>query len=159
MSAEAAVAHAPGKKGKLMMIVMALFLLAGGAAGGWFYFKHSAAKSEEHAEEEAPKPKAPNVFLPAEMFTVNLADREHYMQVGVVYEVVTNHVGEAVKAQMPAIRSQVLMILSSKSPDDIATTEGKTKLAEEVLAAAKARLDEKTAKEIVTVHFSAFVIQ
>jgi flagellar FliL protein len=162
--AGAAGAEAPKKKSKLVPIVLGVVLLATGAGGGWFYMKRSQGEAAQ--VEEAPKKKAPPVFVNLDPFTVNLADRDRYLQVGIVFEVESAEQGEAIKLQMPVMRSRILMLLTSKTADDLSPAEGKKKLVDElmllvreVLPAAKDAKKGDTEKGVTAVHFSGFVIQ
>jgi flagellar protein FliL len=146
----------PKKKGKLMIIVASVLILASGGGGAAWYFMRS--KGEEKAQP-APAKKVVPVFLNLEPFVVNLSGSENYLQVGVVYAVDTNEVSEAIKAHMPAIRSRVLLRLSSKTVAELTTLEGKQKLTDEILDDAKQSLDEAQRKAVSNMHFSAFVIQ
>lgn len=170
MSNAAAVApgaDAPKKKGKLIPILLGAVILAGGAGGGYVYMQKSQGEAEV---EEAPKKKAPPVFINLDPFTVNLADRDRYLQLGVVFEVETPEVGEAIKAQMPVLRSRVLMLLTSKTADSLVPAEGKAKLVEELMDIVLDVLPGKETKKgkkkkadddkgVIAVHFSGFVIQ
>jgi flagellar FliL protein len=153
---DAKAAAAPKKKGKLIIILAAALVLGGGGAGaGWYFgFRNKPA----HKEAEKPKKIVP-VFLNLEPFVVNLTGSENYLQVGVVYALENNEVSEAIKAQMPAIRSRVLLRLSSKSVAELGSAEGKEKLVTEIIEDAKQSLDEAQRKAVLTMHFSAFVIQ
>lgn len=146
----------PKKKGKLMIIVASVLILASGGGGAAWYFMRN--KGEEKAQA-APAKKAVPVFLTLEPFVVNLSGSENYLQVGVVYAVDTNEVSEAIKAHMPAVRSRVLLRLSSKTVAELTSLEGKQKLTEEILDDAKQSLDEGQRKSVSNMHFSAFVIQ
>lgn len=160
MSAAAAVPanEAPKKKSKLVLILAAALVGAGGAGGGaWFLMKGKPADAEHAAEE--PKKKAPPVFVTPEVFTVNLADRDHFLQTQIVFEVGNAKITEALNAQMPILRSRILMLLSSKTSEELSQVEGKKKLVEELLAEVRARLDEKEQKSVEAVHFASFVIQ
>lgn len=178
-AAATAAPDAPKKKGKLPIIIAAALIGAGAAGGGaWFYMKNQHAD----APVEEVKKKGPPVFVNLEPFTVNLADRGHFAQAGLVFEVEDAHVTAAMTEQMPIIRSRILMLLSSKTADELTTPEGKTKLFEELLTEARAPLhgeekkakhakeskDEKDAKDaheevdtkgVVAVHISSLVIQ
>lgn len=162
MSAAPAAAKAEGeapKKGskKLIIIIAAVaVLLLGGGGAAFFIMKKKAAEAEaaaaaeggdaeEHAPakpaREAKKPEhgkgdhaGPPTFVPLEPFVVNLADKdaERYAQVGISMQVDDPKMTEEMKAYMPAIRNAVLMILSHKSSEELLTTEGKQKLAEEI---------------------------
>lgn len=157
-AAAAPAAEAPKKKSKLVLILAAAMIGAGGAGGGaWFFMKGKNADAEHVAEE--PKKKAPPVFVTPEVFTVNLADREHFLQTQIVFEVDNAKITDAINAQMPILRSRVLLLLSSKTSEELSQVEGKKKLVEELLAEVRARLDEKEQKAVAAVHFASFVIQ
>lgn len=209
MSAPAAApaegAAAPQGKKKLIIIIVAalLVLVLGGGAAAFFMMKsHADAEATEegddaeHAEpaKKAQKPEAkksdhsgPPTFVPLDPFVVNLADKdvERYAQVGINLQVDDPKVAEEMKGYMPAIRNAVLMILAHKSAEDILSTEGKQKLAEEIRREAARAMgyeiedpeeaepeDEEAPKKkkkkkkkvepynpIVHVHYSNFIIQ
>ena len=117
------------KKSKLLLIIIALFVvLAAAGAAAWFFL---------FSESDADEPKVsskPAVFLPVDQFTVNLQPEEgqQYLQVAMTLKVVDQAVSDAIKAQMPEVRSRVLLLLSSKKPSQLVTLEGKNRLIEEV---------------------------
>jgi flagellar protein FliL len=151
MSAAAAavvVAEAPPKKGKkkmlIIIIAVAVVLLAAGGGGAlWLMKKHAAeaAAAEDgedggevaQAEESHDKHAVPS-FLPLDPFTVNLADRnaERYAQVGITLELDDAHSADEIKGYMPAIRNNILLLLSHKSSEELMQRDGKLKLAEEI---------------------------
>lgn len=149
MATEAAAADAgaaPKKGGKkLLIIILAVVVLLAAAGGGaLFFLKKSAADEEGEAEAAAPgKPKKvakrdPNakpVFVPLDAFTVNLADRDNdkFGQVTLSLEVVDAKAGETVKAFMPIIRNNILMVLSHKTSAELLEPEGKKRLSHEIL--------------------------
>lgn len=146
----------PKKKGKLVIILAsALILASGGGGAAWYFGMRGKAADKTH---EAPKKTVP-IFLNLEPFVVNLTGSENYLQVGVVYALETNEIAEAIKAHLPAVRSRVLLRLSSKTVAELTSLDGKQKLIEEILDDAKQSLDEAQRKGVVTMHFSAFVIQ
>src|ERR1700743_1615871 len=129
MSKAAAAAPAEGaapKKSKKMLfiIVGAVLVLGAGGGGAYMMLGKKANKADKHAkaeaadsadadgDEEAPnKEKKPSVFTALDPFTVNLADRDrdHYLQIGLTYELASKEVEEEVKNQMPLIRSHILL--------------------------------------------------
>ena len=122
------------KRKPLLMIgvVGALALLIGGGVV-WFLMGH---KSEPHAAATEAKPKhaagAP-VFVTLEPFVVNLAgDVQHYLQVGIDLRVVDGHVPDQIKVHLPEIRNAVLLLLSSKSIEDLTSVEQKNRLRDEI---------------------------
>jgi flagellar FliL protein len=151
-TADAAPPAMGGKK-KLIIIlaaVLLLVLIGGGAA--FFLLKKKPAEGEEgedghakaEASEPAPKPrpardpKHPPVFVPLDPFTVNLADKEseRYAQIGVTLEIDDAKTEAELKLYMPAIRNNILMVLSHKTAAQLLTREGKDKLAQSILYAA-----------------------
>jgi flagellar FliL protein len=107
-------------------------------------------------------------------FTVNLADREaeRYAQVGITLELVDNKATDRIKAYMPAIRNNVLLVLASKSSQQLMEREGKEQLAAEVLRESlrplgyeppapgkRVPVDSDDPPPVVRVHFSNFIIQ
>lgn len=144
-AAEEAAPKGGGSK-KLIIIlaaVLVLVLLGGGAAFMLLKKKPVAEDGDEGAEAtEAPaKPKAhaksdhPPTFVPLDPFTVNLADKDvdRFAQVGVTLQVDDPHFADQIKAYMPAIRSNVLMVLAHKTAAELLTREGKEKLAKDIM--------------------------
>ena len=146
MATAAATPEAPqgGGKKKLIIIVAAalLVVLLGGGAAVLLLKKKAPVDGEDGAEdthEPAPaahaKPGTPPVFVPLDPFTVNLADKEvdRFAQIGITLEVTDAHTADTIKAYLPAIRSNVLMVLSHKTSAELMSREGKQKLAREIL--------------------------
>ena len=196
-------ADAPAAKGgkkKMMIIVLAavvLLALAGGGAAVFMMKQKAAALAAEDGDEdvahaEAPAqakvdPKSPPVFMPLDPFTVNLADRENerYAQIGVTLQIDGSKTSDQLALYMPAIRNNILMVLSHKTAAELLTREGKEKLAKSILHAAVRPLgydvaddeDVEAAEEkpapgkkkkkkpaapvlpVKAVHFSNFIVQ
>lgn len=159
--AEAPEGAPPKKKFKLVLILAALLLLAGGGGASW-YFMAGSHDGEEHAKAEAPKPP---VFMPLDPFTVNLAEEsgDHYLQVGIVYQVTDDKVIDQLKTYMPVLRNQILLLLSAKKPSELAPAEGKKKLVDELVATARTSLPAMPGtapdKGIAGALLASFVIQ
>lgn len=184
--AEAPVEDAPpAGKGKKRLILIAagvvlVLLLGGGGAAAW-WMVNAKAKAAEDAEmadadgEEVAAAKAKKkkddkkhvpVFLPLETFTVNLADREaeRYAQVGVTLEVGDAKTSDQLKAYMPVIRNDILMLLAHKKAAELQERSGKLELAREIRRAALKPLGEDDHEPddeaaVRAVHFSSFIIQ
>lgn len=132
-------APAPKKSKKLLIIVLALVLvlvLGGGAAAFLLLKKSDPADDEEVAEETAKpkkkKPEAPPVFVNLDPFTVNLVPEagDQYLQVALSLEIEDAHEEATLKGQMPKIRNNVTLLLSSKRASELLSKEGKQQLAE-----------------------------
>ena len=200
--AEAAPPAKAGKKKLIIIIAAALVLVLGGGGAAVMLLKKKPAEGEEemadghakaeaHAEAKAkPRhdPKHPPVFLSLDPFTVNLADREseRFAQIGVTLEIDEAKTGEDLKVYMPAVRNNILMVLSHRTAAQLVTREGKEKLARSIQYAALRPLgfdiddededeDEQAADmpkkkkkkkklppsnlPVTAVHFSNFIVQ
>lgn len=146
MATAAAAADAPqgGGKKKLIIIVAAVLLvvLLGGGAAVLLLKKKAPVEGEEGEDTHEPAPAAavaksgaPPVFVPLDPFTVNLADKEvdRFAQIGITLEVMDAKTADLIKAYLPAIRSNVLMVLSHKTSLELLSREGKEKLAREIM--------------------------
>ena len=200
-TADAAPPAKGGKKKLIIIIAAVLLLVLVGGGAAFMLLKKKPVDGEEdggHATAEAsePAPKAkpkhdakhPPVFLTLDPFTVNLADKEseRYAQIAVTLEIEDAKVGEDIKVYMPAIRNNILMVLSHKTAAQLLTREGKEKLAQSILyasvrplgydidededeevAAADAPPPKKKKKKkrvpsnlpITAVHFANFIVQ
>jgi flagellar FliL protein len=125
-------------KGKLLVVAAALAVLAiGGGAAAWLL----RGKSDAPPKPAAAEPGSPPVYVTLEPFVVNLAgESERYAQVGIDLKVADKHVPDRIKERMPEIRNGVLLLLSSKHAEELATLEGKNQLRQEILATVNAAL-------------------
>ena len=161
---EDAAAEAPkkGGKGKLIIIgaVAAVLLLGGGGAAAWMLM---GKKDEAQADgEKKAGPKKMPVFVELDMFTVNLKDKEdeRFMQAKLVAEVKDTAASEMMKTLMPSVRNEILLLLGSKQAADVATREGKEKLAIEIVEATNKVLEgTPAAKSVTGVNFTHIIVQ
>lgn len=124
------------KKGKgLMIAVIVLVVVLVAAAGGaaWYLMKPKPETAGSPKPVEKPKPA---VFVPLETFTVNLQPEggDHFLQTTFSLKVMDASVEQAIKQVMPEIRSRLLLLLSSKKPSELKSTEGKQMLANQIAA-------------------------
>ncbi|EKE18187.1 MAG: hypothetical protein ACD_10C00096G0002 [uncultured bacterium] len=135
-------AEAPPKKSKklLIIIVAAILILAIAGAGAFFLLKGGDhAEDDEEAATETTKPKkkkgeaapAP-VFVNLETFTVNLIPEagDQYLQVILALELEDATADVELKTQMPKVRNNIMLLLSSKKASELLSKEGKENLAE-----------------------------
>ena len=125
----------PARRGRRLVIVALLVALiaAAGAGAYFFYFAKHGAHGPAH-EKAAPAPTP--TFFALDPFTVNLLsdDGERYIHVGLTLALPDPKVGEDLTTHMPEVRSRILLLLSNKKPEDLATLDGKRKLASEIKA-------------------------
>lgn len=144
----------PKKKGKLMMIIIivlivVLIIVAG--IGALLLLKKDKGHDEAATAESAAPAAAqafvvdlskPPTFVPLDPFTVNLRGDEgdHYLQVAVVLRVSDAKIGEGLKGFMPEIRHRINLMLSSKLPSELSTSEGREILAATIVDETNAAL-------------------
>lgn len=142
----------------------------GESAAGWQPTSKQNTKTFEgkaqHKSEMTPKDlieKQP-MLVRLEPFTVNLKKidaEDHYLQAEVQLKLADEKVYEALNLRSPEIRNALLLLMSSKTREDIVTVEGKQKLASEITAQTNKIIGSKDpAKDgILGVYFTSFVIQ
>lgn len=158
--AAVAEAPAPASKKKLIIIIAAAVILLGGGGGAAWFFTHQKADPKKEVKHEEPA-HAP-VFVTLETFTINLQPDpdEKFLQLEISLQVANPEEAELMKAQMPAVRNRLLMLLTSKKASDISTTEGKKLLSDEIIAEVKKPFSHGgKPQEVSGVFFTSFVIQ
>ncbi len=170
----------PPKKSKKLLIIILIFVFLLLLAGAGVAFLLLTNNSDEHADEEEvataavkkekkkADPHAVPVFVNLDAFTVNLVPEaeqgDQYMQVVMALELDDMEVDAHIKAQMPRIRNNLTLILSSKKASELMGKEGKEKLAEEIKnevntilePPAKGAAPEGPVKSVL---FTSFIIQ
>lgn len=141
-AAGAADTPPPKKSKKMLIIIAAVVLLIGGGAAAFLLLQppaHPEKKGEaahaaaDKAEIEAHA-KNPPKFVDIGTFTANLVheDGDRVLQVGISLKITKPELEEKIKASNPEILHRVNMLLQSKRPSDLATIEGKDKLAQQI---------------------------
>ncbi|WP_300653628.1 flagellar basal body-associated FliL family protein [Hydrogenophaga sp.] len=158
MSAAAATAtasDAPKKKSKkLLFIIIGVVVLAliGAGAALFIMKKNAAAADDEFADEEpaahvAKDPKTAPVFMPLENMVVNLADPggTRFIQLGLTLQLQDAKTETDVKTYMPSIRSDILLLISQRTADEMLQVQGKEKLAKDIITAISKEMDYEIA--------------
>lgn len=158
---------------KIIVIVVLFALLAGGGAAGYFFIiapklKHSSQaapqaaeeKSESHGSEggSGKEGEASGTIKPLDPFVVNLSDGQgtRYLKAVVQLEMDGEMLAGEIDRKMPQIRDEIIMLLSSKSYDDLSSIPGKRSLKRVMVESINKYL---TSGKVVNVFFSEFVIQ
>lgn len=177
-------AEAPKKKSKKLLIIIlavVLLLVLGGGGAAYMLLKkgdHGEDGDEEAAEEtvksKKDKKKDPHalpVFVNLDTFTVNLVPEtgDQYLQVILSLELESATDEALLKAQMPKIRNNLTLLLSSKKASELLPKEGKEHLAEALKDEINAVIEppkknkkgETVAPEgpVKAVLFTSFIIQ
>jgi flagellar FliL protein len=102
------------------------------------------------------------IFVPIEAFTVTLqnAETERIMHVGLTLRVSDEQTRTRLEKYMPEVRSRILMVLSSQSPTAVQTQQGKTDMVTAIKQAVNRPFSPLPDGQYVTdVLFTAFVVQ
>ena len=142
--AEIANEEAP-KKSKLPLIIIgAVVVLALAAGGAWFFLKGDDSDTEkEKAKAKASAIEAIPVYMPIDTLTVNLKDSRQYLQLTITLQLKNGEDSALIKLYMPQVRSRALIILASKKPEDVISSEGKLALLEELKTITEKPFTEK----------------
>jgi flagellar FliL protein len=141
-----------------MYVVGAILLVAAGLGATWYFLGQHTAQAAATAKPVVKPP----VFLVLEPFTVNLQheDGQQFLQVGMTLQAASQSQADAITLYMPQVRSRILLLLSSKKASEILSSDGKRKLAAEILAQIAQPLTPQGSKQDVSeVYFTSFVVQ
>jgi flagellar protein FliL len=162
---------APRKKSwkKLIIILFVLILLLGG--GGFAALKLGIGPlanlnqvkkkiTDTKAAEKKNNSKKVTVgpIQQLDSFIVNLASKEgeRYLKVTLSMELSDEAALKEVEKRIPQLRDAIIILLSSKSFEDVVHVEGKDTLKKEILARINSFLTTGEAKKI---YFTEFVVQ
>jgi flagellar FliL protein len=159
----------------LVVIVIAAVLVIGGAAAGYFLIlapkmkgegkgegggdaKQEQVQKKSTEEGEGGKEGGGGPMKMLDPFIVNLADAQgqRYLKAVIQFEVDNPAADGEITVKLPQIRDEILMILSNKTFDDVATVAGKRMLKREILSAVNRYL---TSGQVTQVYFTEFVVQ
>ena len=146
----------------IFLIVAVLLVVTLGLAGGFFMMwnKLSALNTQSYAaaQNQQVQTAALGKLFPLDTFIVNLADQERsrYLRVTMDLELLAPADSEKLNQRLPQVRDRILMLLPSKRFADIASTEGKTALRDEMIGKLNGLFPENV---ITNIFFSEFVVQ
>lgn len=176
----------PAKKSPMMLIIIVVAVVLAGGGGYFFMSKskakvaapeeaadaadaghgeaapakaeHGEAKGGHGKEGEKGDKGAGGVIKPLETFIVNLADptRPRYLKITIQLEMDKAETDAEVTSKMPQIRDSLIILLSSKTLEEISTAEGKYQMRDEILA----RINQFMKKgKVVGAYFTDLVVQ
>jgi flagellar FliL protein len=146
----------------IFLIVAVLLVVTLGLAGGFFMMwnKLSALNTQSNAaaQDQQVQTTALGTLFPLDTFIVNLADQERsrYLRVTMDLELVASTDTEKLNERLPQVRDRILTLLPSKRFADIASTEGKTALRDEIIGKLNGLFPENV---ITNIFFTEFVVQ
>jgi flagellar FliL protein len=147
----------PPPKSKLKLIVLASTVILLGV-GGFFGWKWYAGRKV--ASETTQKPEAMSIVYPLKSFIVNLADKKgvgkRYLKITMEVEVAGEEQKALVNHKVPQLRDTILLMLSSRTIEEITSMEAKLELKQILLA----RMNRAVGKDVIQrLYFTEFVVQ
>jgi len=94
-----------------------------------------------------------------EPFTVNLLGLRQVIQLSVTLKPAKPGMGDKIKLYKPAIRNEIILLLSGKTPEQLQTAEGKQKLIVEIRAAANKALGTNPKDGVAEALLESIIIQ
>lgn len=153
------------KKSKKTLIIAGLGVLILTLGGGFAWKSGLAAKfmggdkqTEQNSSAPGEKGKAMGPIYSLGSFIVNLDDPSgrRYLKVKAELELNDEKVRATVETQLPRLRDSIILLLSSKTFQEIASMEGKMRLRQEILG----KLNQHVGRgKLNTIYFTEFVIQ
>jgi flagellar FliL protein len=143
--------------------IVLILLLAGGGFAGWTLLKSQDSDKSLSSDEltgRAVKPEAAPVTYTLNTYIVNLMGNSgmsnRYLKVGVLLGISDPSYIPVVEKFKPMLDDAALILLSSKTYNDLATVEGKIVLKQEFIS----RINQILGGSVVNkVYFSEFVVQ
>ncbi len=147
----------PPPKPKLKLIILASTVLLLGV-GGFFGWKWYAARKV--ATETTQKPEEISIVYALKSFIVNLADKKgvgkRYLKLTMEVEVGGEQQRVFVSSKVPQLRDSVLLMLSSRTLEEITSMEAKVELKQALLV----RMNRALGKNVIQrIYFTEFVVQ
>jgi flagellar FliL protein len=116
------------------------------------------AEAGGHGGEAGGKEGAASNIYPLEPFIVNIYDGQElrYLKVKIEMEMVGAGVKSEIDSRLAPIRDSILVLLSSKTLQDVQDVQGKNQLKEEIMGAINKNIPPG---KIAKVYFTDFVVQ
>ncbi|MFQ5672379.1 MAG: flagellar basal body-associated FliL family protein [Nitrospinales bacterium] len=157
------------KKSRMRWVLIGTVVLALLGAGGYFaYLNFFAPPAPKQAGKQAPatgapatkKPEAPvlGVMVPLKPFVVNLAGTKgkRFLKVAITLELSSPEVNAEINENLQKIADSILILLSSKTFEEVYSVQGKFKLKDEITTRVNRFLVLGHVKDA---YFTEFVIQ
>ncbi len=161
----AAADEAPPKKNSKWLIIgiAAAVVLVGGGVGAWFLMPHSDAHAKK-SEAKAQEPPKPPLYVALDPpFVVNFEGDQAVRFLQVTVQVMTRDPAtmEMLKANDPAVRNDLLLLLGNQKSATLATRDGKEHLRGDALAAIRHVIESAGGKPtlVEAIYFTSFVMQ
>ena len=148
----------------VLIIIISVAVLFMGMVGAGFFIlwnKISQVPLDPSKVAEMPVEEEENAIGPLytlDTMIVNLSDHggKRYLRVTMALELSDPEAVATIESRLPQIRDAVLMILPTKTYDDVSTTDGKIALRNQVMEKIN---DLMTKGRVNNIYFTEFVVQ
>ena len=154
-----------GSARKWIIIGIAVLVLGGGGYGAWDFLSAEKLLGRDNPQTAESKQSTAQAedetfgsIYKMDSFIVNLLDREgkRYLKTTIKFEVENEDITKELTRRTPQVRDGILLLLTSKSFEDISKSEGKLQLKNEIVARINQILP---GAGIRTLYFTEFVMQ
>jgi len=162
---DAAVVKGKNQK-KLFLIIGAgvLLLLIGGGFGAWYLLQQKPApEGKKDPAQQVPVPGLNQLaqigpMVNIEEFVVNIisGDAAHYVKASITVELTSIEVKTEAEQRMPQMRDAILLLISSKTYEELQDLQGKKQLKAELTGKINSFLQ---AGKVTSIYFTNFVVQ
>lgn len=154
--------NAGGGNGLMVVVIVLLMLLLAGVGGlGYYLFTKTNKLSDKSSSEVEKLHNSVVIFQKLDTFVVNLSggDGTSMLQVDMQVQLSDDNAKQLLTNLMPKVRSAIILLLSSKTADELSTTEGKMKLKDQVQRVINDSLGFSASPLVQNVLFTSFIIQ
>jgi flagellar protein FliL len=149
---------------KLLIIIIAVVILFLGIVGAGFFIlwnKISQIPQTPPVATDIPVEEEETLIGPLyslETMIVNLADHggKRYLRVTMALELSDPEAATSIENRLPQVRDAILMILPTKTYDEVSTTEGKAALRHQLMEKINSLM---TKGQVDNIYFTEFVVQ
>lgn len=147
----------PKKSKKKLLIIIAgavlVLLISGFLAYTMLLSDKGKADKIEHKEGKNSEKAA---LVSIDPFILNLAEQGRFLKVTINFELADASYQQMVTDKTPQLKDAIIILISSKSADSVASPEGKLQLKDELLLRANQTMGKDIFKNL---YFTEFVIQ
>lgn len=146
----------PGKGKKKLFIIIVGVVLVIAVSGFLTYSILMKGKGGNEGEKKGEALKEKAVLVAVDPFVLNLAEQGRFLKVTMQLELSDAAFQQTIIDKIPQIKDAIIILISSKSSEAIASPEGKLQLKDEILL----RANQVIGKDVIrNLYFTEFVMQ
>ncbi len=146
----------PKKSKKKLLIIIASALIVLSISGFLAYTMLSSKEKTDEVVHKKGENSGKAVLVSVDPFVLNLAEQGRFLKIAMQFELANASYQQMVADNIPQLKDAIIILISSKSTDSIASPEGKLQLKDELLL----RANQTVGKDIFkNLYFTEFVIQ